>query len=434
MKKNMNLKYITILGFMLQFSLLSPVSALTVDAVVRHTLDTNPDVQSARKEYLARESEIRGAKAGYLPRLDASAGIGREVTDSPSTNNDRVALTRREASVQLRQMLFDGMATSSEVRRQEARYNSALYEAIAVEENISLRAIETYLDVMRHKELRDLVGASLKTHQEIYDQMSLRSKAGVGSKADLDQIAARLALANSNFIAGENNLLDAKTNFTRVVGYDADETTLEEPRATVHELLPSSLEVATEKAYQNHPTLLAASADVDDASAQYDASESPFWPTIQLEGERTWNEDIDGVRGDNEDGLIALRLRYNLYNGGANKARRKQTAVLVEEAKDIRNSTKRQVAESLRLSWNAAEATKMQLESLSRYVHSVSDTKEAYAKQFNIGRRTLLDLLNTENELIDARRSFINAKYDWIFAQYRVFNAMGGLNQSLAIK
>lgn len=406
-------------------------SALTLAEVVEHALNTNPDLLAARQEVLARESEIRGARAGYLPTIDAELGIGREWTESPATGGEGVRLTREEAALRLRQMIYDGSATSSEVNRQKARYNSALFDTVADEENVSLQAVEAYISVMRQSELQELLQASLDEHQNIFNQMQLRSDAGVGSRSDLDQIAARLALANSNYLAGLNNLQDAVSNFYTVVGYLPDISTLNTPSGVT---VPASIEAALTTAFDNHPQLKSADADIEAAKAQYGAAKSPYRPTLTLEGDRTWNEDIDGIEGDNEDWVVALRLRYNLYNGGGDKARKKQTASLLEESREIRNTTKRQVEESMRLSWHAYETTARQVAFLTTYVDAVVATKDAYLKQFNIGKRSLLDLLNTENELLDAKTNYLNATYDQLFAQYRIAHAEGNLTSKLGIK
>lgn len=406
-------------------------SALTLTEVIDHTLQTNPEVLAARKQLLSRESEIRGARAGYLPTVDAELGIGREWTKSPATNDEDVRLTRKEAALRLRQMVYDGSATSSEVDRQKARYNSALFDTIATQENISLQVAEAYINVMRQSELLELLQASLDEHQNFYDQMALRSRAGVGSRSDLDQIAARLALANSNYLAGNNNLQDAVSQFYGIVGYLPEVSTLVKPDDVA---VAASVEKALIVAFDEHPQLKSADADIEAAKAQYRASKSTYYPTVSLEGDRTWNEDIDGIEGDNEDWVIALRLRYNLYNGGGDKALKKQTASLLDESREIRNSTKRQVEEGMRLSWHAYKSTSKQVEYLDKYVQSVVATREAYRKQFNINKRSLLDLLNTENELLDAKSNYLNASYDQLLSQYRLAHAEGGLTNKLDIK
>ena len=408
----------------------STAQALTLEQVVEHTLSSNPEVLAARQQLLALESEVRGAKAGFLPTLDLELGIGRESTESPATGGNSVELTRTESALRLRQLIYDGRATASEADRQKARYNSQLFDTLATEETTALRVAEVYINALRQSELLELLGASLDAHQNIYDQMSLRSDAGVGSRSDLDQIAARLALANSNYIAGQNNLQDAISNFYGVVGYLPESSTMERPSLfTFTDKLESSLQIA----FDNHPQLKSAEADIEAAKAQHRASKSAFYPTLTLEGDRTINEDIDGVEGTNEDWVIALRLRYNLYRGGADSARKNQTAELIGAAQEVRATTKRQVEEGLRLSWSAYTFTTQQIEFLTAYVTSVEATREAYLKQFNIGRRSLLDLLNTENEVLDAKRNFLNADYDRLLAQYRVVQAEGNLSNKLGI-
>ena len=122
-----------------------------------------------------------------------------------------------------------------------------------------------------------------------------------------------------------------------------------------------------------------------------------------------------------------LRMRYNLYRGNSDQARNQQFAHLVEKAKQIRNNTRRQVEQEVRLAWVARDAINSQVPVLEDYVTDAQQTKEAYVKQFDLGRRTLLDLLNTENEMISARQSLVTARFDLLFNEYRLFHAMGEL-------
>ncbi len=422
-------KWLQMFLIVVLLSVNTTASALTLNEVVSHTLETNPEVQAIRHQLSSRDEEIRQAKGGYLPTVDVAAGVGPQETKTPSTGDQPVRLTRNESSISARQLVFDGNATGAEVDRQKARRASASYTELATEENVALRTTEVYINLLRHYELLDIARNTLNEHKNIYDQMVLRNQSGVGSKADLDQIVARLALAQSNMITAENNLLDARTNFYRVTNVEPIIDQLEKPSVT--QAMPATLTEAEAEAIKIHPTLLSANADIDAATAQYDAAESPMWPRLHLEAERSMDKDIDGVEGDNEQWQVALRMRYNLYNGGIDSSRRKQTAYLLEEARDVRNNTQRQVTESLRLSWAAHDAISSQLQYLEMHVRAATDTKNAYLQQFNIGRRTLLDLLNTENELVGAQRALINANYDHMFARYRVFNSMGQLVEKI---
>jgi outer membrane protein, adhesin transport system len=407
-------------------------SALTVEEAVSQALRTNPELMAAKNASASREYESRQARAAYLPQLSVSAGVGRETRNAPSTGFDEVDLNRRELGLQASQLVFDGFATPSEINRQHAREQSAHFAMLATAESLALRVSEAYINVLRHAKLLDLTRDTLWEHKNIYDQMKLRSDKGVGSKADLDQIAARLALANANVIVAENNLADAQSAYHRLTGVYPGIESMQEP--SLPEGLPASSDIAIKDALDKHPTLKSASADVDAAVAQQHAAKSTLWPNLRLEADKRWDENVGGIEGEDEDFVVALRMRYDLYSGGANKALRQQMAYLNEEAKSIRNNTHRQVVESMQLSWNAFEALTQQQTFLQQHVDAATETKSAYAKQFDIGRRTLLDLLNTETEVVEAKRSLINAQYDRTYAGYRIFNAAGSLLNAMQIQ
>jgi adhesin transport system outer membrane protein len=410
---------------------LTPLLAngLSLQDAIEATLSTNPEILAAQNEFESRRYEVKQARATYLPKLSVSAGIGEESRQAPATNDERVDLSRKELGLSASQMLFDGFAGSSEIGRQKARLSSAEYAIKSVAERLALRTTEVYLNVLRHNALLDLARATLWEHQNIFDQMEVRHKTGVGSKADLDQISARLALANANMAVAQNNLLDSQTSFHRVTGYYPDVELMSRPVINVS--LPASRELAIAEAQTLHPTLLSASADVKAAKKQYKAAGSRYWPEIRIEIDKRWDENVSAIEGKDEDLVVALRMNYTLFNGGANKARRKQTAYLMEESKDVRNNTRRQVDESLNLSWNAFDALQNQMRFLKQHYKAAASTKAAYAKQFNIGRRTLLDLLNTENEVVESKRSLINAEIDTLYAQYRIFAAMGKIASAI---
>jgi len=248
---------------------------------VNQTLRSHPQLQTLRNEKQAVESEIRQARAAYLPNLSLDAGVGYEDRRAPVTNDESVELRRRELGLQASQMIFDGFASTSEVNRHKARLESITFEERAESERLALRAAQVYLDLLRHAELLKLTRSSLWEHQNIYDQMKLRSQSGVGSKADLAQVSARLSLANANTLVAQANLSDAQTNFYRVVGIYPNLENLQSPKE--YGQLPESQDSVLEAAIENHPVLLGASADISAAKAQKKAAGSRHWPRLSLE-------------------------------------------------------------------------------------------------------------------------------------------------------
>lgn len=410
-----------------------PAYALDLRTVVEHAINTNPEVLVESSQHLSRLQELDQAKAGYRPSIDLNAAAGYERTDNNTTRasgEDYRSLTRKEASLTLSQMLFDGFASQSEVERQRARVDAQRRVFESTSEQLGLKAVDSYSKVLLHRDLIVLSSENLQAHARIFDQVELRSNSGVGRTSDLAQIRGRRASASANMLSDEVNLKDAETNFLRVVGLLPKSL---EPMAPVAGILPKNQDEAIKLALENHPTLRSANADVTAAMAQYKASQSALYPRLDLELGARYGDDLDGVEGRDDDLTAMLRLRYNLFAGGKDRARKRQNAHLVDEAKEIRNNTYRQVVESIRLSWAAYDVTKKQLVFQQEHVLASEQTRDAYAKQFNLGKRSLLDLLDSENELYEAKREKAKTWYDHQLSQYRLLVGINRLKDHLGI-
>jgi outer membrane protein, adhesin transport system len=405
----------------------------TLQQAIQQTINDNPEIQAAKSLRSAVEQEIDQARAGYFPTVDIAAGIGWEQSTNPTTRargDGTVSYGREEASIQLRQMVFDGLATPNEVARQEARTNSRAYTVFGQAEITALNAVGAYINVIRRQQLLDLAKENLLIHQRTNDQIQLRSERGIGKKADADQSLGRLALAEKNMLAEVGNLQDSQTAFLRVIGSLPDNL---QPVVEPGKALPKDLDTAIVEALSNHPILKSANADISSAFSQHETARAAYMPRLDIEAGASHNVDLDGIRGKNEDTYAMLRLRYNLFNGGKDIARREETAQLINQAKNIRDTTYRQVVESMRLSWVAYKTTLSQMDFFKAHRDASIKSNAAYQKQFNIGQRTLLDLLDSANEMFLAKSAFTNAKYDVLFAQYRILASKGGVNKFLGV-
>ncbi len=425
--------YLIIAGFSVWTAGMQNAAALSLAEAVQQALNSNPKVLEQSDEFLSRQEEVGQAKAGYLPTVDLTAGVGREWSDNATTRAAGLGhrtLTRAEAGIKLDQILFDGFATRSEVARQNARVDSQGYRLRGTTENTALSAVEAYSEVLRQKALMAFSASNLKSHDRIYDQVKLRLDSGISASADLDQIIGRRASAAASLVSDKANLRDSESLFISVVGLlpkDLDEL------PDITGAFPASLNSALDDAVANHPTLKSANADIEAALAQQEAAKHNFYPKFNLEVGATYGKDQDGAIGRDRDMSAMVQMRYNLFSGGRDKARSRQTAHLVDEAKEVRNSTYRQVVESMRLAWTAYETTLDQVEFYQEYVDASGRTRDAYVRQFRLGKRTLLDLLDTENELFSAQRKRLDARYDHLFSKYRVLLALGELTQYLKV-
>jgi outer membrane protein, adhesin transport system len=402
--------------------------AMTLSEAIQSTLDNHPEIHAGINSRLSSDEEVNIAKGGYLPTVDLLVGYGREHTDSPTTramgNHNTETLNYRNSELRLRQMLFDGFNTPNEVARTEAVVNARAYRVLGTSESLALRTVEVYLDVLKRRELVSLAKNNLLAHQRINDQIDLRSRQGVGSNADLDQSQARLALAQNNLYTEQVNLADAEANFFSAVGRMPDE--LASP-ATIRGAMPADLSAARQTVMDNNPFLKSAQADVHAAEKQYEVAKSTFYPRFDVEVATRADDNLQGDEGHSNGWRAAVVMNYNLFNGMRDKARLQSTAHQINESMDIRNNALRVLNENLALAWNAMDNARLQTPKARDYADYTTRVREAYQQQFRLGQRTLLDLLDSENELFTANRRYSEVRYTEEFSMYRVIAAMGEL-------
>ncbi|MCM0148666.1 TolC family outer membrane protein [Photobacterium galatheae] len=403
-------------------------TAQSLEQAVAQTLATNPEIKGAYNDFMSRAESIRASKGQYLPSVDLEAGIGYE--DYDDTVNDTGDYSPSDATLSIRQLLWDGSITYHDIQRNKSEAEAQRYQLLADAQNKALRVTEVYLAALQAREVLTLSESNYQIHQRIYTDIKKRTDAGIGSTADLSQIEGRLARAESNLIAAQNNLQDKVTEFYREVGEQP--VNLVRPEVDIN-FMPTSLTRALEVAQENNPTLKTARNDIDAAQSQYKQAKGDFWPTFTLEASQEWGEDLDGTPGHTDELKAGLRMRYNLYNGGTDLAESRRAAYQVNQSKDIRDRAHRLLEESTRLAWSALELSERQTQYLQKHVDASARTVSAYEKQFQIGQRTLLDVLNTENELFNARKAYLQADYDGILARYRVLNATGQLLDEMRV-
>jgi adhesin transport system outer membrane protein len=390
-----------------------------IDQVIK----TNPQVRAQVYNRLARDQEIRQAESGYYPTLDVMAGGGFSEHQQPESES----LNPREATISLRQNVFTGFATQNEISRQQARTRAAAYKVQGVSEYLALQASRVYLDVLRKEELKGIAQKNLDTHLKIMDKIKQRSDSGIGSRADTEQVQGRLALAQSNYIVAETNLFDSYSSYSSVIGHLPGDLIM--PTSPGNKM-PGTLEDAIAQARAGNPTLKSANADLEARKEQYEVAKSPYYPVFDLEVEQTWDDEISRIEEERDEFSAIARIRYNLFSGFKDESRKAESLQMISEAREIKNNTERQVVESMRLSWMAYQSNLNRIGYLEKHIAASIATARAYAQQFEIGKRSLLDVLNTEAEAINASADLVDAEFVSLQAQYRILNGMGKLVHS----
>ncbi|GAB4398104.1 MAG: hypothetical protein OHK0048_08660 [Rhodoferax sp.] len=399
--------------------------------VVKKTVDTNPEVQARWQAFLAADAERRSAFGTFRPQIDLKLGVIKEKLTRPT--GDVGPYTSASTEITLKQTLFDGSFTASEVERFSKAQLVRYYELLDSAESAAYEALKAYIDVLRYRESVELAKANYVLHKQIADQIAERLKAGVGKGVDAAQAAGRLALAESNLLTETANLHDVSARYLRIVGELPPERMPDIPEQLKLKTVPPTLRQALETAYLNNPAMNAAIENVDALVALVGSRQSYLKPRVDLQLKAGRDRNLNGVDGSYGNRSAQIVMSYNLYNGGADKARELVAARQVDQALDVREKTCRDIRQNVMIAYHDVKNLRAKLEFLDQHRLSAEKAREAYRQQYDLGQRTLLDLLDTQNEYFESNRSYNNGRYDLALAEARTVSGMGELMKTLGV-
>ena len=414
-----------------QESMAQTAGASVLKDIAQKAVLNSPEVTSKWHSYRAADEEVGVARGGYFPRVDLTVGGGRESLKQPPIGA-RDNYTRSGYLLSLNQMLFDGFATRNEVRRLDKAKLVRYYELLDASENVALEAGRAYLDVLRYRRLVDLAQDNYVQHKATYDQIQRRTQSGVGRRVDQEQAASRLALAEINLVTEMANLHDVSARYQRLVGIQP--TAAITPPAQLDTAFPGQAKVALDTLYKKNPQLLAASENIEAAQYEINTRRAAYSPKLDFRARTDHTQNYQGVDGLREQNVAELVVSWNLFNGGSDRAREKQTIEKKSLAFDLREKACRDTRQTLLIAHNDVLRLREQKSQYAQQVAFLEKTRDAYRDQFNVGQRTLLDLLDTENELLVARRSNVNAETDLTLAYLRTYAGMGTLLEFLGLQ
>ena len=402
-----------------------------LSAAVQKAITNNPEVTARLNALRAASNEQDVAKGGYLPSLDLSANVGRDSSRITSRSPESQSLNRNGVALTATQVLWDGQSTRKEVDRLGHARLTRYFEFMSASEDTALEASRAYLDVQRYRKLVELAEDNYVQHKYAHNQLQSKVKAGVGRGVDSEQANARLSLADSNLTTEVANLHDVSARYLRVVG-DAPQAGLPAVANMNKGIQPRNAD-AVNQALARNASISAAVENLRSVQSQASERDSAFQPKVQARVRSGVGKNFDGIANEKRDTTAELLLNWNLYNGGSDRARVRQFADLVNQAADQRDKACRDTRQTMAIAHNDIKKLQDQLASLDRNVIAIEKTRDAYRQQFDIGQRSLLDLLNAENELYTAKRSYANAEYDLQLAYVRTQAARNTLLSTLGL-
>lgn len=402
------------------------------DAVAVGVL-TNPDTEAVANNRRATDEELQQAKALYRPSIDMSADTGFEsISSDPSgAASNGSDLWRSRASLTLTQLLFDGYGTKYENERQFHRVRSASHRVRESSEYKALDVIESYLDVLRQRELLQIAQENMTRHNDIMGQIIESANAGRITQADVEQTKARVNAAEAQDALVRQSLSSAENKFRRVVG-DAPQPDIQVPIAP-RELLESSVDQEIKQALTHNATIDIKEADVNVADAERKGAKSSFYPKVEFQAGGSVGRNLDGTEGSSESASALVVANWNLYRGGGDESRVREMTYRFAQTKDDRNSAARAIEQDVRQTWDSMTSAAERAAAFRKQADANGMVVEAYKDQFNLDRRTLLDVLDSQNEWFVSRSNAINNGYLEMFAVYRLLALRSALLPALGV-
>ncbi|UOR16409.1 TolC family protein [Qipengyuania aquimaris] len=406
---------------------------VTMQEAIQVAMQSNPEILQAQFNKEAIEFERRQAQGLYLPRvnIEASAGIRRLENNTRrqlGIANDE--LYPLEAGITGEWTVFDFGRRRGELLRQAARVDGASLRVVERSEFIALQISRQYLDVLLQQRVAAAAQDNAMFHQSLVTDLSRGVDEGSISIADQQQAEERLQSALVRSEEANLDLQNAYISLRRLTGMDISTGTLPPDLSAA---MPSDLPTAIGQARLNNPLVREAQADVDAANALVDSAEGDLWPTIGIEARGRVGEDIDGFRGETNDVQARVVLRWDVFDGGINRAKLQETVRQASLARYALHDRQREAEEDVRLAWQQLDTQRRITEQLGRQSQVSDDLLLSYRSQFNIGRRSLLDVLDAQNTRFNTQVRLETARFSQLFAQYQTLAATNNFLDALNI-
>lgn len=404
---------------------ISALNAFSLQDGTKEVITTHPVVLERLHNYRATLEDLRTTEAQFLPTLDYTGTLSREKTKAPATNQVKRSYTAYEHSLQLTQNLFNGFGSIYEVDYNKARIVSASYHYVENVNDLAFSFATAYINAVKTRDILTIAESNVKYHEDITVKVQKLFDAGLTTRSEFEKADTLLSLAKSNLVVAQNNRDDALFNLERVYGKRV--TTEDLQTVSFAGELPESLESMREYARLHNPSILVTHYNIKAATAQKKTAYKGYYPSIDAFARQSWASDIGGQAGNDDRTKLGLTLSYNLYRGGVDQAQIQKSLSKINQESETQRDTLRKLDEQGSLSWAAYKNLTNQLVHLKKYEASSKKTIELFQREYDLGRRTLLDLLTAQSDNISAQTQIVRAENDLLLAHFRIQDAMGNM-------
>lgn len=425
---------------LLQLALLSSiillplsVSAETLESALAKAYSANPTLNAQRANLRATNENVPRALSGYRPRVTASIDAGGSNVDSRIGNvSGNTGLFPRGGDIEINQNIFNGSRTYNSVRSAESQVLGTRETLRNTEQTVLFDAASSYMNVLRDTAILDLQRNNVDVIQEQLRQTRDRFNVGEVTRTDVAQSEARLAGGRSQASLAEANLKASLARYRQNVGVEPKKLA---PGKSVERHLPKNLKSALESALIQHPAIRASLHGVDNAELQVKVVEGELYPTLGISGAVSRRYDVQTGNSEQTASTVVGRLTIPLYEGGEVYSRTRQAKETAGQRRIEVDITRDQVRAAVVSAWGTLEAAKAQISAAQAQVQASETALNGVREEARVGQRTTLDVLNAQQEVLNARVTLITAQRDKVVASYSVLQAVGRLSlTTLALK
>jgi adhesin transport system outer membrane protein len=413
-----------------------PGQVISVDDTVYGVLRTHRNLRSMQENRDVLEHEVDRARAGFGPRVDVTGQAGYGIlSDSTSRirghDNQFWAVTNYSAT--LVQPIWDGFASRSRVRSASSTLESVKHRVFDTATSLSLDGIIAHIDLLRRRVIYTLSVKNVEQHKSILSMAQDRANLGADTAADVSQAQSRLARALSGLSEATASLHVAEETYTRLTGLPSDGKLQQVTMPPQIFENPESVFILAEK---SNPKLAAYLQDIRALVGDKELAESAFYPVFNIEAGPQYNR--RAIYDENEDRWtfsfdILGTVRWNIFNSGADWAERKAALARIRQSRQLMYNFVDDLRLDVESTWINYLAAQEQYKHYTKAIEYNKFTRSAYMEQFQLGRRTLLDVLDAESELYNSSTQAETSRGNILVGAYRLSALTGNLLQQMSI-
>ena len=405
----------------------------TLEGALVLAYQNNPSLNAQRASVRATDEGVPQALSGYRPKVTVNGSIGQQYIDS-TTRTSTVAATYTQLSgtmtpsnfgITATQTLYNGFQTANKTRQAESQVQAARETLRVTEQTVLLNAVTAYMNLLRDGAILDLQRRNVEVLQEQLRQTRDRFNVGEVTRTDVAQSESRLASGRSQVLSAEATYKASVATYRQVIGVEPGKLS---PGSPVDRFSPQNLPQSIGVATATHPAVTSAQYNVDAALLQVKVAEGALYPTLALQGNVQQGYEIGLLQLKQFNASVLGQLTVPIYQGGAEYSLIRQAKETLGQQRLTLDTARDQVRQTVVQSWGQLDAAKANIEATQAQVQASEIALNGVREEARVGQRTTLDVLNAQQELVNARVALVSAQRDRVVASYTLLASVGRLS------